>query len=392
MKKYLLSLAVMAMGTSLLTSCLGDDSNNNTPVDVLVTKGVLVINSGSYYQGIDGSLTYLDYSTATPTAQQNVYQKVNGASLGGTPNDVMSYGQKIYIVGSDENMIFVLDARTFKEIKKVSTTELLGEAEGTAPRHIVAFGDKVYFTTYGTSGKGYVAAIDTISFDLKAKIQVGSYPEGLAFGISSSSSTSPAKLYVANSDYGNGGGDISIIDMTSQTVSTFKNEKIKNPQKIAVAGDLLYVLDFGYYEYGEDITQKDAGVYMINGNDVSLVVPNATGMAGAGVYIYTFNNPFGGTGPTFSVYNISTNNTSTLYLTGDSSHKLVSPCAINIDMNTGNLYIASCQLDPDTGYPSYAIPGFINVYTSNGEFVESFQTGIDPHEIDFYYGKVKVQY
>ena len=390
MKKYLLSLAVMAMGSTLLTSCLGDDSNNSTPVDVVVTKGVLVINNGSFYQGIDGSLTYVDYSTMTPTAQQNVYQKVNGASLGGTPNDVMSYGQKIYIVGSDENTIFVLDARTFKEITKVSTIDLLGGVDGKSPRHIVAYGDKVYFTTYGDGEKGYVAALDTISFDLKAKIQVGSYPEGLTFGGSSSSSTTPTKLYVANSDYGNGNGDISIIDMTSQTVSTFKNEKIRNPQELAVAGDLIYVLDYGYYD--DSWTQKEAGVYMISGNNVSLVVPNATGMAGAGYYIYTFNDPFGGTGPTFSVYDIRSNYTTTLSLTGDSSYKIISPCAINVDMNTGNLYIASRQLDPDTGYPSYAIPGFMNVYTSGGQFVESFQTGVEPHEIDFYYGSVKVQY
>ena len=116
MKKYLLSLAVMAMGATLLTGCLGDDSKgSDTPAEIPVTKGVFIINNGNYYSSIDGSLTYINYATMTPSAQQNVYQTVNGESLGGTPNDVIVYGQKVYIVGSDENTIFVLDARNSKE-------------------------------------------------------------------------------------------------------------------------------------------------------------------------------------------------------------------------------------------------------------------------------------
>ena len=157
MKKNLLSFAVMAMGATLLTGCLGDDSKGgDTPAEIVVTKGAFVINNGSSYQSIDGSLTYLDFSTNT--AEQNVYKKVNGKSLGGTPNDVMVYGQKVYIVGSDENTIFVLDVRNFKELAEVSTTDLLGDADGNTPRRIAAYEDKVYFTTYG----GYVAAIDIL--------------------------------------------------------------------------------------------------------------------------------------------------------------------------------------------------------------------------------------
>ena len=108
MRKYLLSVAVMVMGTTLLTGCLGDDSNSNTPAEVPVTKGVFIINNGSASNSIDGSLTYINYATMTPSAQQNVYQMVNGESLGGTANDVLVYGQKVYIVGFDENIIFVL--------------------------------------------------------------------------------------------------------------------------------------------------------------------------------------------------------------------------------------------------------------------------------------------
>ena len=386
MKKYLLSLAVMAMGSTLLTSCLGDDSKGgDTPTEIVVTKGAFIINNGNSYQSIDGSLTYLDFSTNT--AQQDVYKKVNGESLGGTPNDVMVYGQKVYIVGSDENTIFVIDAKTMKTLKKVSTTDLLGDVEGNTPRRIAAYEDKVYFTTYG----GYVAAIDTISYSLKAKYQVGSYPEGLALGASPSSSTQPA-IYVANSDWSMGNGSISCIDLTSGSVTESKYDKVKNPQDIAAAGSTLYVLDYGHYN--EDYTQQlDAGVYMVSGNNASLVVPNATGMATSGYTIYTFNDPWGATtGPTYSVYNIEYGVLSTLSLYGDSSHPIVAPAAISIDPNTGYIYIASRPKDPDTGYPSYALPGFVNIYANAGQYVGSFDTGVEPHKIEFSYGTQKIVY
>ena len=393
MKKYLLSFAVMVMGATLLTGCLGDDSNGNMPTEIPVTKGVFIINNGSSYQSIDGSLTYINYATMTPSAQQNVYQMVNGESLGGTPNDVLVYGQKVYIAGSDENTIFVLDARNSKELKKVSTTVLLGEAEGKTPRRLAAFDGKVYFTTYGDGDKGSVAAIDTTSFALQKQYQVGSHPEGLTFGIDDKNAVS---LYVANSDWSMGNGSISKIDLTSGSITTSEYEKVKNPQEIAVGGTNLYVLDYGHYD--DAYNQEDAGVYKISGGTVSLVVPNATGMAAAGYLIYTFNDPFGSAaGPSYSVYDIRSNSPAKLNLTGDSSHPIVSPAAIAVDPNTGNILIASRQKDPDTGYPSYAMPGFVNVYqgyglnTNPGQFVESFATGVEPHKIEFVHGTSKIQ-
>ena len=396
MNKYLLSLAVMAMGATLLTGCLGDDSKgSDTPAEIPVTKGVFIINNGSSYQSIDGSLTYINYATMTPSAQQNVYQKVNKRSLGGTPNDVLVYGQKVYIVGFDENIIFVLDARNSEELKKVSTIDLLGEADGKGPRRLAAFDGKVYFTTYGNGDKGSVAAIDTTSFALQKQYQVGSYPEGLAFGIDD---TNTVTLYVANSNYAKGNGSISKIDITSGNVTNTEFEKVKNPQEIAVetTGN-LYVLDYGHYVEASK-TQLDAGVYKISGNSVSLVVPNATGMAVYGPFIYTFNDPYGSTtGPSYSVYDISSNSAAKLNLSGDSDHSIVSPAAIAVDPITGNIFIASRQKDPDTGYPAY-LPGFVNVYqgyglnANPGQFVESFQTGVEPHKIEFVHGTAKIQF
>ena len=362
MKKFLLSFAVMLMGSTLLTGCLESDNDNNTPTEYVVTKGVLVINNGNYYNGIDGSLTFLEFGTNSITAQQNVYKNANGESLGGTPNDVMAYGDKIYITGSDENTVFVLNAKTFKLIEKINTIQDMGAEEGYCPRHLEAYGSNVFVSTYG----GYVAVIDTLNLTIRDMYKVGSAPEGMAIGGTSDADVS---LYVANSDYGNGNG---------------------SPQQLAVAGDVVYVLDWGYYD--ENWMQKDAGVYMINGSIVSKVVPDATGMAASGQSIVTYNYPYGSSKPTYSIYNIVYGSLSNFTLSG--GNPIESPCAINIDPNTGFIYLASRVIDPDTGYPSYTMPGFINIYNGNGQFVAetSYATGVEPHAIVFTYGVAKIQY
>ena len=352
MKKYLLSFAVAMMGAAFLTACTNDDNNSNSGGSAyLSTSGALIINNGSVSSGIDGSLTFLDLSTNPAGVQQNVYKTANGMSLGGTPNDVIVHGDKIYIAGCDENTVFVLNKKTFKQITSISTTKALGTAEGINPRHLIGYADKVYVTTYG----GYVAVVDTTSLSITNKYKVGSAPEGMTLG----GSETELYLYVANSDYGMGNGSISII-----------------------------MLDWG--TYNEDWTQQlNAGVYRISGNTVTKVVPNATGMATYGYTIITYNYPWGAKEPTFSYYNINYNQLSSIKFVG--GNPIQSPSAIAIDPNTGYIFIATRDMDPDTGYPSYTTPGYVNIYDPAFNFygTTSYATGVEPHAIAFSY-EVKI--
>ncbi len=397
-KNYLM-IAALTMGMFLtcvtFTSCSADDNPVQSDVpdggmtlgEYVVTKGVLIINNGSYYNGIDGTLTFVDFTGDSYTVNQNVFKNANGESLGGTPNDVMAYGDKIYIAGSDENTVFVLNAKNFRLIEKINTVQEMGSTEGVNPRHMIAYDGKVYVSTYG----GYVAVIDTGSVSVpphcEGMYKVGSAPEGMAIG---GTTDADVALYVANSDYGYGNGSISKISLANGSIKEIKHDKIHNPQRLAVAGDVIFVLDWGYYD--ENWMQQDTGVYMINGSIVSKVVPNATGMAAAGQSIFTYNYPDVSSKATYSVYNIVYGSLSSFSPTGGTP--IESPCAIAADPNTGQVYIASRKLDPDTGYPSYTTPGYMNVYTSNGQFVgsSSFPTGVEPHAIAFTYGMLKLQY
>ncbi|MDU6449217.1 MAG: hypothetical protein E6544_07950 [Prevotella sp.] len=362
MKKYLLGLAVLLMGTAVMTSCSDDNDGPETYLQVYST-GAYVVNSGNMYSKIESSLTAIDYASSTAT--QNVFKTANGRTLGNTANDGIVYGNKIYLAVDQSNTIEVIDKKTKQSIKQIKTTELLGNAEGAHPRHIIAGGGNVYFTTYG----GYVAAVDTTSFALQKKWQVGNYPEGLVFGNHT--------LYVANSNYGAGGGNISCINLSNDNVETKNIEGVNNPTGIYYAAGLLYVLDNQYYDasynaYGENALRAvDFAVgksqKVADGNYAVCVTPGAiTRTQVVRPYFYVLNAPFGGTP---SVSGSTQAQTMTL------SEMPVSPCGIFADPLNGHIFVLSYRLG-DKGNPDYNGNGYVVEYDRAGQKQHEYETGV----------------
>ena len=368
MKKYLLGLAVLLMGTAVMTSCSDDNDGPETYLQEYST-GAYVVNSGNMGTKIESSLTAIDYASSTAT--QNVFKAANGRSLGNTANDGIVYGNKIYLAVDQSNTIEVIDKKTKQSIKQIKTTELLGNAEGAEPRHIIADGGKVYFTTYG----GYVAAVDTTSFVLQKKWQVGSYPEGLVIG--------NGNLYVANSNYGAGGGNISCINLSNDKVETKNIEGVNNPTSIYYASNVLYVLDNPVYgpapdyattgenalravSFAEGKSQKVA-----DGNYAVCVTPGATTrMDVVRPYFFVLNAPFGGT-PSVSVLAAGSMQAQTMTL----SEMPVSPCGIFVDPLNGHIFVLSYKMG-DNGYADYNGNGYVVEYDSAGQKQHEYATGV----------------
>ena len=368
MKKYLLGLAVLLMGTAVMTSCDPAEDYPETYLQVYST-GAYVVNSGNMYSNIESSLTAIDYASSTAT--QNVFKTANGRSLGNTANDGIVYGNKIYLAVDQSNTIEVIDKKTKQSIKQIKTTELLGNAEGAEPRHIIADGGKVYFTTYG----GYVAAVDTTSFALQKKWQVGSYPEGLVIG--------NGNLYVANSNYGAGGGNISCINLSNDNVETKNIEGVNNPTGVYYASDVLYVLDNPVYgpapdyattgenalravSFAEGKSQKVA-----DGNYAVCVTPGATTrMNVVRPYFFVLNAPYGGT-PSVSVLAAGSTQAQTMKL----SEMPVSPCGIFADPLNGHIFVLSYKMG-DNGYADYNGNGYVVEYDSTGQKLHEYETGV----------------
>lgn len=366
MKKYLLGLAVLLMGTAVMTSCDPAKDYPETYLQVYST-GAYVVNSGNMYSKIESSLTAIDYASSTAT--QNVFKTANGRTLGNTANDGIVYGNKIYLAVDQSNTIEVIDKKTKQSIKQIKTTELLGNAEGAEPRHIIAGGGNVYFTTYG----GYVAAVDTTSFALQKKWQVGNYPEGLVFGNHT--------LYVANSNYGAGGGNISCINLSNDNVETKNIEGVNNPTGIYYAAGLLYVLDNQYYDasynaYGENALRAvDFAVgksqKVADGNYAVCVTPGAiTRTQVVRPYFYVLNAPFGGT---LSVSALAAGSTQAQTMT--LSEMPVSPCGIFVDPLNGHIFVLSYKMG-DKGTPDYNGNGYVVEYDRAGQKQHEYETGV----------------
>lgn len=368
MKKYLLGLAVLLMGTAVMTSCSDDNDGPETYLQEYST-GAYVVNSGNMYNKIESSLTAIDYASSTAT--QKVFKAANDRSLGNTANDGIVYGNKIYLAVDQSNTIEVIDKKTKQSIKQIKTTDLLGKAEGAEPRHIIADGGKVYFTTYG----GYVAAVDTTSFALQKKWQVGSYPESLVIG--------NGNLYVANSNYGYGGGNISCINLSNDNVETKNIEGVNNPTSIYYASNVLYVLDNPVYGPAPDYaTTGENSLRTVNfaegksqkvadGNYAVCVTPGATTrMQAAHPYFYVLNAPFGGT-PSVSVLAAGSTQPQAMTL----SEKPVSPCGIFADPLNGHIFVLSYKMG-DKGTPDYNGNGYVVEYDSAGQKQHEYETGV----------------
>lgn len=358
------------MGTAVMTSC---DPAEDYPETYLqeYSTGAYVVNSGNMYSNIESSLTAIDYASSTAT--QNVFKTANGRSLGNTANDGIVYGNKIYLAVDQSNTIEVIDKKTKQSIKQIKTTDLLGNAEGAEPRHISADGGKVYFTTYG----GYVAAVDTTSFALQKKWKVGSYPEGLVIA--------HGNIYVANSNYGKGGGNISCINLSNDKVETKNIEGVNNPTSIYYASNVLYVLDNQYYDasynaYGENSLRtvsfaEGKSQKVADGNYAVCVTPGATTTARTSVeevrpYFFVLNAPFGGT-PSVSVLAAGSMQAQTMTL----SEMPVSPCGIFADPLNGHIFVLSYRLG-DKGYPDYSGNGYVVEYDRAGQKQHEYETGV----------------
>jgi len=377
MRKYLLNLVMVAAVAASFTGCLGDDDNNNNnkPVEVPVTEGAFIANYGNAEKGINGSLSFVDFRS------DNVLQNVAGIS--GSLSDVLVYGSKVYVVNTSENAVIVLNKNSLSQIGKFVTTTALGEEEGAGPQRLSGYEGNIYVTTNG----GYVAVIDTTAYGLKNKYKVGSYPLGMAVGVMSDDTNTTATLYVANSDQGNGNGSVSKIDLKSGTTTEVKNEKLRYPKDMAVGGQIIYVLDGGKID--EAGKQVDAGVYMIENNNVTKIITDATGMTAGGYYILTLNNPIGGSNVSFSSFNVAYNVLGAFNHWGDGANSVDDPTAIGLDPNTGYVLIASRKTNAETGAVGDSEPGFVNIYDGSGNFKKSYAVGVEPCRIGYSYGKVK---
>lgn len=372
MKKIIFS-ALLGAGFLIFTACDNKD-NIIDPVTPIaqspVNEGVVILNTGNIYSGIEGDISRLYYccdSTKTDTLEKaqianNIFSVINKRTLGATPNDIIRHGSKIYVAVDGSNTIEIMDAgvNPYKSIKQIA---LAGDSILKTPRKLVAEGKYVYVSMMS----GHIARIDTLTLSIDKVVNVGvaTCPEGMAI--------SNHQLYVATSgDWQQGYlSTISRINLNTFTTTETLSCGL-NPTAVQVDGNgNVYVLCMGdyaatkaaIYQLKETGTEKlcEATMFDIDKKNNILYAINCAW----DVYPITY----------FSV-NLNTKEQTPLNV------QVTYPAALAFDPTHNYLVITSYKMG-GYGYPSYDTPGYLSVFTTTGKELTRKDVGVSPTCITF---------
>ena len=370
MKKYLLSIAVLMAATISFTSCDDDDDSKTCPTPAtIVQNGVYVINEGSYYSQINGTLDFLGYDVAkgTYSMTDSIFEKVNGRSLGGTPNDALIVGDSVLCIAvADENRVEFVNTTTKKADAAVSIDN---------PRELAYESGSNYLYVSSYTGKVYKIDMTTRTIAGESE-KVGANLEGIA--------VAGNKLYVCNScssDYTTYYKNV--VELNASTLAKNQDiEVVDDPVDVINAGSAIFILSMGIYADKD----KPATVQMLKDGQLS-TIGNATMMAydAYNDQLYMINAPYGGD-KEYKVYNLKNGQTTTFLTNPD----IFSPYSLAVNPVNGDVFIsAQVESAEYPGSASYNTDGKLYRYSSAGILLGTYDCGVNPGTIvcDSYYQK-----
>jgi hypothetical protein len=337
---------------ALLFSCEKEEPNES--ISSGFENGILVLNEGLFQQN-NASLSWIDLESNTVI--NSLFLQLNERPLGDTGNDMLEYGNKIYIVVNASSTIEVLHKSTLKSIKQIKM-QLNGQ--GQEPRALTSYQGKIYISSFD----GFVNVLDTSSLSITDRIEVGPNPEGI--------DVHNGKLYVSNS----GGLNFPNVDSTVYAIDLASNEVIdtfvvgNNPGELLtdISGD-IYVVKRGAYS-----TTDPSELIRIstNGEVEKLSIP-ATSLSKEGDLLYISYYDFNSGESNVSVFNMNTENIlSTELLNDDAVQTLygIQPA------KEGKFFVLDAMNFTNTGY--------VKSFDATGNLMNSFHVGLNPTKILIY--------
>lgn len=360
--------AIFAAIALAAVSCTKDNDPDPDPIDPEAgnVKGFYLLNEGP--QGTNkATLDYCSLSNGTYT--KDIFSTKNPSlvqGLGDVGNDVQVYGNKLYTVVNNSNLVEITDLKTGKHLGSVSVPQCRN----------IAFHDKyAYVTAYGgrvEDGKQYgiVAQIDTVTLTKTKECEVGYQPEQIAL--------SGDLLYVVNSGWQVDGYDnrLSIIDPATMLLLK-EVEVAMNMTKIAADNNgLLWIISNGdYYMTPASIYTYDTNTGL--SKDMGIPAANMT-ICGDSLYFYnssydpvtweaTYN---------YGIINVkSKSKVSDKIITDGTESAIASPYCIAINPTTRDIFVTDAK--------DYSVPGEVHCYTKAGVKKWTQTTGIIPGHIAF---------
>lgn len=281
-KNILYKLLLAAIVIFCFVACSDDDSDNvGGNSNFNPAEGFYVMNQGLYGSNT-ASLVFFDLMKNRTV---DAFKYRNGIDLGDTAQDMILYGDKIYISVYNSGVIYVTNKNaTILKVIKDDNNKL-------QPRSLTAGDGKVYVSLYD----GYLARIDTTTMVIDKKIAVGPNPEGVK--------VVNDKVYVANSgglNYMNGyNNTLSIVDLDFSSKKDIEVGVNPNQLELDEYGN-LYLVSNG--DYGISVSSK---LQQINVSDESVTVlkeGNIYSIHPSGNKLYVLSKVYGQDGLPSSVF------------------------------------------------------------------------------------------
>lgn len=361
MKKLFCKSMMLLVAVVALTACSSDDDNSKWRAYsyTAVNKGLFVLNEGSYFSQINGSLDFLDL--VKDEMHRRLFATANGRSLGGTPNNAVVLNGKMYIASADENRVEVIFYPTQVSLASIAIV---------SPREMATDGRYVYVSSY----TGKVTKIDSYTLSVVSVSEaIGANLEGIA--------VRNGHVYVCNA----------YAPLAEAPYADYKNEVVKlkastleqearivvasNPNQIISDGTNLYLASWG--DYGA----TPATVQKVDADDEVIALTRGRMIALSGNKLYIVSTTYDAMWnevTSYSVYDLTTD-TETTFIAGT---EIVSPAAIAVDPATKEVFISSYSAG-DGGYTSYTTDGYVCRYSATGEYLGRYQTGVGPGTLIF---------
>ena len=343
--RYLLPLISL-----LFVACSSSDETP-APPPAPASSSFYVINQGSYYDGIDGSISAVNAETGEVVS--DAFMAKNGVSLGGSPQAGTTYGDMLYVPAQESNRVWALNATDLSVVGTITTN---------VPTAVSTTADYLFVT----NNDGYLSVYHREDLTLAKHIAVGPNPCNMTiFG---------QELFISISDgynyptYANGYrlARLSLADLTLGNDIAVG----MNPGQLLTAtdGTLILVCRGDYGETPSKVYKVDprtgTSTYLCDGSFITLqgqkllVINAVTDWA-----TYETIN-------VYSAYDVLTGN----LLTDNLLEAPLPAMPIAIQCAPGGDILVTSQLS----LYDYTSPGLLFHYDAEGHFKAQYTVGTSP--------------